>query len=81
MWSQRSYTMKTFCVKQLEKNRMLGLYNVTDPILSIVQLKYKSEFAGFIRDIGMDKLYIMYSSDEQIYLYKKTFNKKRINRT
>lgn len=66
--------------KQLEKDRMLGLYNVTDPILSIAQLKYKSEFVGFIRDIGMDKFYVMYWSDEQIFLYK-IFNKKRFNST
>lgn len=65
--------------KQLEKDRILGLSNVTDPILSIAKLKYNSEFAGFIREIGMDKFYVMYWSNEQIFLYKK-FNKK-INKT
>lgn len=58
----------------------LGLQNVTDPILSITELKYKPEFAGFIRDIGMDKFYVMYCSNKQIFLYK-TFNKNRFNST
>lgn len=32
--------------KQLEKDRILGLSNVSDPIVSIAELKYKLEFAG-----------------------------------
>jgi len=57
--------------KQLENDRVLGLNNISDPILAVVELKYKAEFAGFIRDIGIDKLFIMYWSDEQVFLYKK----------
>lgn len=57
--------------KQLEKDRILGLNDVSDPIASIVELKYKPEFAGCIRDIGIDKFFVMYWSNEQIFLYKK----------
>lgn len=57
--------------KQIEKDRNLGLINVSDPVISIGNLKYKTEFAGCIRDIGMDKLFVMYWSNEQIFLYNK----------
>jgi len=64
--------------KQLEKDRILGLSNVSDPIVSIADLNYKLEFAGCIRDIGMDKFFVMYWSNEQIFLYKKFIKQQAI---
>lgn len=46
------------------------LMNFGDPISSLVELKYSLEFAGSIRQISIDKFYIMYWSPEQIFLYK-----------
>jgi len=56
--------------KQLDIDEKLGLGKVSDPIASILQLKYKPEFAAIIREIGLDKFYVIYFSSEQLFLYK-----------
>jgi len=56
--------------KQLDIDEKLGLGKVSDPIASILQLKYKPEFAAIIREIGLDKFYVIYFSPEQLFLYK-----------
>lgn len=55
--------------KQLDIDEKLGLGKVTDPIASILQLKYKPEFIA-IHEIGFDKFYVIYFSPEQLFLYK-----------
>jgi len=54
--------------KQLNIDKKLG--KVFDPIASILQLKYKLEFAAIIREIGLDKFYVIYFSPEQLFSYK-----------
>lgn len=54
--------------KQLENDVQLGLVNVSNPIESLLKLKYNAEFAGFIREVAIDKFYTFYWSPEQIYL-------------
>lgn len=60
--------------KQLDADKKLGLENVSDSIASVLQLKYKPEFSGVIREIGLDKFFVIYFSPEQLFLYKK-YNK------
>jgi len=55
--------------KQLDIDKKLSLGKV--PILaSILQLKYKPEFAAIIREIGLDKFFVIYFSPEQLFFYK-----------
>jgi len=60
--------------KQLDDDKKLGLGNISDPIASVLQLKYKPEFSGIIHEIGLDKFFVIYFSPEQLFLYKK-YNK------
>lgn len=56
--------------KQLYQDEKLGVLKETEPISSLVKMKYGLEFAGSIHQIGIDKFYIMYWTPEQIFLYK-----------
>lgn len=56
--------------KQLDTDNKLGTAKDIDPITSIVQLKYKLEFSGTIREIGIDKFFVIYFSPEQLFLYQ-----------
>lgn len=60
--------------KQLDVDKKLGLGDISDPIASVLQLKYKPEFSGIIREIGLDKFFVIYFSPEQLFLYQK-YNK------
>lgn len=60
--------------KQLDNDEKLGLEKISDPIISILQLKYKSEFSSSIREIGLDKFFVIYFSPEQLFLYQQ-FNR------
>jgi len=60
--------------KQLDIDEKLDLGKVSDPISSILQLKYKPEFTATIREIGLDKFFVIYFSPEQLFLYKQ-FNR------
>lgn len=60
--------------KQLDSDDKLGLAKVSDPIPAILDLKYKPEFSGIIREIGLDKFFVIYFSPEQLFLYQK-FNR------
>lgn len=61
--------------KQIDNDERLNLGKVSDPIHSILQLKYKPEFAGTIREIGLDKFFVIYFSPEQLFLYQR-YNRK-----
>lgn len=56
--------------KQLENDRRLGINKIADLIQSINELRYKPEFAGYIRDTGINRCFVMYWSGEQAFLYK-----------
>lgn len=56
--------------KQLDTDNKLGIAKGIDPITSIVQLKYKPEFSGTIREIGLDKFFVIHFSPEQLFLYQ-----------
>lgn len=54
--------------KQLDCDEKLGLGKISDPIASVLQLKYKLEFLSVIREIS--KYFIIYFSREQLFLYQ-----------
>lgn len=56
--------------KQLYRDEELGVSKEKDPISSLIKIKYGLEFAGCIHQIGIDKFYTMYWSQEQIFLFK-----------
>lgn len=56
--------------KQLDCDEKLGLSKISDPIASVLQLKYKPEFSSTIREIGLDKFFVIYFSPEQLFLYQ-----------
>ncbi|EFN68063.1 120.7 kDa protein in NOF-FB transposable element, partial [Camponotus floridanus] len=64
--------------KQLNKDEKLGLGKISDPIASVLQLKYKPEFSSAIREIGLDKFFIIYFSPEQLFLYKQFIRHEKI---
>jgi len=65
------YSETVLCkAKQLDIDEKLGLGKVSDPITSILQLKYKLEFTATIREIGFDKFYVIYFSPKQLFLCK-----------
>lgn len=57
--------------KQQYVDDELGVKGLVDPILSIQKLKYDPRYAGFIREIGLDKFYVIYFSEDQTFLYKR----------
>lgn len=56
--------------RQEGKDKELGVHKVQDPIACINDLKYNVEYAGIIREIGLNKFYCMYWSPLQIDIYK-----------
>lgn len=60
--------------KQMDNNEKLGLGKISDPVASILELKYKAEFSGIIREVGLDKFFVIYFSPEQLLLYQQ-FNR------
>jgi len=46
--------------RQEGKDKELGVYNVKDPVKSINDLKYNVQYAGAIREMGLDKFFCMY---------------------
>lgn len=56
--------------KQTDNDEKLGVNQISDPIASILSLKYKPEFSGIIREIGLDKFFVIYFSPEQLLLYQ-----------
>lgn len=54
--------------KQLYNDEKLGLDKISDPIVSVLQLKYKPDLSS-IREIGLDKFFVIYFSPEQLFLY------------
>ena len=70
------YNETVLCkAKQMDIDKNLGLLDkVSDPVASILALKYKLEFSGIIREIGLDKFFVIYFSPEQLFLYKQ-FNR------
>lgn len=57
--------------KQEFKDTELAVTGFVDPILSIQKLKYGPEYTGFIREVGLDKFYVIYFSEHQTDLYKR----------
>lgn len=55
--------------KQLDADNKLGLGKVSD-LSSILELKYKQEFSSTIREIGIDKFFVIYFTPEQLFLYQ-----------
>lgn len=60
--------------KQMDNDEKLGLGKISDPVASILELKYKAEFSGVIREVGLDKFFVIYFSPEQLLLYQQ-FNR------
>jgi len=56
--------------KQLGIDKKLSLGKVSDPIASILQLKYKPEFAAIIRKIGLNFMSFILVPNLQLFLYK-----------
>lgn len=56
--------------RQEGKDKELGVHKVQNVNESISHLKYDVQYAGVIREIGLDKFYCMYWSPLQIDIYK-----------
>lgn len=56
-------------------NRHLGIEKGLDVIDSLLHMKYNGEFAGYIKEIGLDEFYCIYCSEMQIIIYKNTIKK------
>lgn len=65
------YNEDVLRAKQLENNHILGINKASDLIESINELKYKPDFAGYIRDIGRNRCFVTYWNKEQAFLYKR----------
>jgi len=70
------YNETVLCkAKQMDIDKNLGLLDkISDPVASILALKYKLKFSRIIREIGLDKFFVIYFSPEQLFLYKQ-FNR------
>lgn len=49
--------------KQIDTAKNLGLGKICNPV-AILALKYEPEFSGIIREIDLDKFFVMYFSPE-----------------
>jgi len=56
--------------RQEGKDKELGVHKIQNVIESINNLKYNVQYAGVIREIGLDKFYCMYWSPLQMDIYK-----------
>lgn len=56
--------------RQEGKDKELGVHKMQNVIESINNLKYDVQYAGVIREIGLDKFYCMYWSPLQMDIYK-----------
>lgn len=82
IWNQQIYIRNVLRkAKQLYRDEELGVSKITDPISSLVDLKYSSEFAGSIHEIGRDKFYVMYWTQEQIFLFQQFIKNDEIGST
>ncbi|KAK0090228.1 hypothetical protein PV326_004202 [Microctonus aethiopoides] len=52
--------------KQLDMDEKLNLGKVKDPIISVLEMKYKAEFSGTVRKIGLDKFFLLLPTVERL---------------
>lgn len=56
--------------KQQKTEKDLGFKPGSNEVMSLMTLKSNPKYSASNREIGADKLYVMYWSPEQLYLYK-----------
>lgn len=62
-------------IREEANNRFLGVQKGLDVIHSLHQFKYDGEFANYIKEIGLDEFYCIYSSPMQLAIYKDQIGK------